>query len=331
MTRKMRALFLAVLLSFAPTWALALCAGTNLIAGLPPEERAALETASDAVPYARGLFWQARRGDQVIDLIGTYHLSDPRHDALMTRAAPLLDRAAILLVEAGPEEEAALQKAITTRPELSFITDGPTLPERLDEPDWQALSAAMSARGVPAVLASKMQPWMVALTLGLSPCQTHELATGARGLDDALITEAEARGLPLRAVEPYDTLFDLFTGLTPEEELEMIALSMAAEPQIDDFSTTVADAYFAGDIWLIWELSRWNARQVMDLPQAEIDAQLAEMQEALLDRRNSAWIAPIEAAAAKGPVLLAVGALHLPGKAGVLSLLEQRGWQISPR
>ena len=58
-------------------------------------------------------------------------------------------------------------------------------------------------------------------------------------------------------------------------------------------------------------------------------------QDKLMDQRNRAWVAPIEAAAAdaarrhKG-VVVGFGALHLPGRNGVLSLLQQRGWTITP-
>ena len=44
--------------------------------------------------------------------------------------------------------------------------------------------------------------------------------------------------------------------------------------------------------------------------------------------RNQAWIKVIEDVAAKGPALVAFGALHLSGDQGVLQLLEQRGFTL---
>ncbi|MGB3313328.1 MAG: TraB/GumN family protein, partial [Albidovulum sp.] len=60
----------------------------------------------------------------------------------------------------------------------------------------------------------------------------------------------------------------------------------------------------------------------------EVDTQLAEMEEALMNRRNRSWIPVIEAAAKDGPVFAAFGALHLSGEEGVLALLEREGFAI---
>ena len=49
-----------------------------------------------------------------------------------------------------------------------------------------------------------------------------------------------------------------------------------------------------------------------------------------MTRRNRAWLPVIEAQAAKGQLVVAFGALHLPGETGVLNLLAQNGWKISP-
>ena len=89
------------------------CQGVNLIDSLPEAERRALFDAADAVPYPRGNFWRATRGDDVLHLIGTYHLDDPRHTATMARITPLIDSAATVLVEGGPQEEAAMLAALS--------------------------------------------------------------------------------------------------------------------------------------------------------------------------------------------------------------------------
>ena len=78
----MRALFLTVAaaLWLAPA-AHAECKGQNLIAQLSPDAQAALRAQAAEYPYGSGNYWQATRGDEVIHLIGTYHMDDPRHAA----------------------------------------------------------------------------------------------------------------------------------------------------------------------------------------------------------------------------------------------------------
>ncbi len=97
----MRRLALALAITFASALPLqARCMGTDLIAALPAPDRAALEQAADSVPFAQGNLFRATRGDQVVDLVGTYHLADPRHDAMLAQVAPLLEAATLPLVEA---------------------------------------------------------------------------------------------------------------------------------------------------------------------------------------------------------------------------------------
>lgn len=313
------------------------CVGRNLIADLPEDRRAAITAASEAVPYHQGILWQANKGDARITLVGTYHFGDPRHQATLDRVTPLLQDAAALFVEAGPEEEAQLTRALTEDPSLMVDPTGPTLPERLTPDEWETLSAAMSERGMPAIVASKLRPWYVAMMLGISPCMMKTMVEAGEtgGLDHLLIAEAQDLDVPVRALEPWDTLFTLFGDLTAEQEIDMVRTSLPAAAYADDYAVTLTDAYFDGDVWAIWEFGRFDAYDNSGLSRAAVDEQMELAQSMLMDNRNRSWIAPMtdaaETAAAGGKGIVAgFGALHLPGEAGVLRLLEQEGWTISP-
>lgn len=311
------------------------CVGRNLIEAMPAETRALLDKTVAAVPHHRGLLWRATKGDQRITLVGTYHFQDPRHDAMMTRLAPDLADAALLMVEAGPEEEAKLAAALSRDPSLTVTTEGPTLPERLSAEEWATLSAAMSDRGTPAVITAKLRPWYVSMMLGISPCMLRGIASDGevRGLDHMLVERAEAMDLPVQALEPWDTVFTLFSDLTPEQEEDMIRATLPAAEYADDYAVTMTDAYFDADVWTIWEFGRFDAYDNSGLSRAEVDEQMVLAKSKLMDARNASWITPLTKAArvaaeqGKG-VVAGFGALHLPGEQGVLRLLETDGWTI---
>ncbi len=92
------------------------CVGQNLIADLPADQRAAIMAATAAVPYPAGNLWQATRDGQQITLVGTFHLDDPRHAATLNALTPTLLAAKTLLVEAGPQEEAATRSCSANGP-----------------------------------------------------------------------------------------------------------------------------------------------------------------------------------------------------------------------
>lgn len=322
--------FLALALTFqlaAP--ARAQCQGENVLAGLPPEDLAAITAAANAVPYARGNFWRATRGDEVITIAGTYHLSEPRHQATIAALAPLIKSATSVLVEAGPEEEKALLDLMARDPSLMVITEGPTLYEQLPPDLWEDLSRAMSDRGVPAFMAAKFRPWYVMAMLSIPPCAMAAMAD-RDGLDQLVIDTALAADIPVRGLEPFDTIFTIF-GQFEEEGLEdMLRSTLAMEDRSEDYHRTLVDSYFSGENRLTWELMRHATLDLPGYTPERVETEFAEMEEILMNARNRAWIPVLTGAAADGPVFAAFGALHLSGEAGVLNLLEQEGFTIAP-
>lgn len=304
------------------------CQGQNLIGRMSPQAQQALRAQAAQAPFAVGNYWLATRGDEVIHLIGTYHFDDARHDATLASIAPDLAAARLLLVEAGPQEEAALKARVAADPQLIVNADGPTLPEVLAPADWQALSRAMQDRGIPAFMAAKFRPWYVTVMLGIPACAMDTVAQ-ARGLDGMLADAATAQDVPIRALEPYDTLFGIFDGMSPKDQLDMILAALWTEDKSADLAVTMADSYFAEEGRLIWDFSRLLALDQPGYTPDRVDAEFAQMEAALISSRNRAWIPVIEAAAKTGPVFAGFGALHLSGKAGVLNLLAQDGYTIT--
>ncbi len=310
-------------------FAQAQCDGKNLLKKLSPDAMAALDAAVATHPFAKGNFWHAQKGAAQLYIVGTYHMEDPRHKAAMARLKPLLPKVTRLLVEAGPDEQAALKTAMTDNPDLMLITSGPSLLEQFSPEEWQVLAAAMQARGIAPFIAAKFDPWYVSLLLAVPPCAVGEIAN-ANGLDHRLITAATLRGLPVQALEPYDTLLQLFADLGPEEQLEMIRSALQIEGQAADYAVTLSDSYFAGDSRRAWDFMRLQSQQMPGYDPARADVEYARMEDLLLTRRNKAWIPVIDAASVEGPVMVAFGALHLSGKSGVLNLLAQDGWVVEP-
>ncbi len=325
--------FAALCLCFVllPLRLAALCEGPGFTETLSDAERAEIASAVAATPYAEGLFWTARRDGVEITLIGTMHIHDPRHDGLMVRAAPAVEAADLVLLELTAVEEALAANAILTEPERLFLMEGPTLPEMLDEETWQRLADAARARQIPAFMAAKFRPWYLALSLAMPACAMPDLIAGRRGLDHRIMDVAEGAGVPMQALEPWDTLFRIMEEGTPEEQIDMLLMSVMPDEMQSRMIVSMLDGYFAGRIAEVWETSRIAARHVPGLDTETAEALFMETQEALLDVRNLAWIPVIEEAAAEHDrLVVAVGAAHLPGELGVLRLLEAEGWVIAP-
>jgi uncharacterized protein len=308
--------------------ATAQCAGQNLFKTMDPARLAEITKAAEAVPFARGNFWQASRGEEVITIAGTYHFDDPRHAPNIAALTGFINDATTVLVEAGPEEEKALMQKMAREPQTMIITEGPTLNQRLPPEVWDPLKEAMSNRGIPAFMAAKFQPWYVLTLLSIPPCAMAQMTEKPKGLDGAVIDAALAAGVPVRGLEPYDTLFKIFGSITPEDLNELLVSTLAIEDMSEDYFTTLVESYFAGESRMAWELMRFASYDTPGYTRDQIDADFARMEEIVSSSRNRAWIPVLTDAAAQGPVFAAFGALHLSGEDGVLNLLQREGFTL---
>ncbi|EBA10747.1 TraB/GumN family protein [Roseobacter sp. CCS2] len=316
--------------AFTALPAAAACVGESYLDRMTPDQQAQLSAAVEGMPYAEGLTWTATKEDASITVVGTMHIYDPRLEDLRADLADTIASADLVMLEATPKEEAELQNLIATDPSRLFIVDGPTLPDLLDEDTWQMIAAAASERGIPSFMAAKMQPWYLSLTLAVPSCAMSDMLAGVRGLDHMIIEDAEAAGVPMQAVEPYTTLFDLFKDDSFDEQVDMLRVNMLVPELQEQMFVAMLDRYFAEDIGRLWEMSRIAMSDVPDLDPAEATTMFDEMEESLLNTRNRNWIPVItEASETFDDIVVAVGAGHLIGEEGVLQLLENEGWAIS--
>ena len=323
-------LLLSLLFALWSSTVSALCSGTSFMDRITDAERQQIADAVAETPYASGLHWTATKDGKTLHLIGTMHIADPRLQGVFDRTVASVEASELLLVEATAESEAEMQAAFAANPDMIFITEGPTLPELLDEDTWQALSAAVSARMVPPFLAAKMRPWYLSLTLAIPPCIIPELTAGERGLDHMLMDHAKITGVPVQALEDPLEVMQAISGGTFEEQMDALRLSLLTPELQTEMFVAMLNSYFAEDIAEVWEASRLAVHYVPELTPERAEALFEEVEVALLKERNLDWIPVIEAAFEDhNTVTLAAGAAHLPGEFGVLKLLEHKGWAIS--
>jgi uncharacterized protein YbaP (TraB family) len=317
-------LLIMVLLMPASLWAS--CGGIDMRTQLDGAQRAEIAARLDGVPFTNGNHWTATKGDRVIHVIGTMHIDDPRMVALTERLAPVVRSADFLLVEATKEDQAALQREVSTNPELAFLT-GKTLIELMPTKDWEALAAAAQARGIPPFMAAKFQPWYLSLLLSMSPCALAEMNAGGHGLDTRLMEIATQADVPMASLEAYTTVFELFAKDPIEEQIEMLTLGVLPDHVSENATATLKAQYFDQEHMSALETSRVVTRPEVNIDPTVFDALYDEFIDLLVRVRNEAWIAPIEATQGKR-IVVAAGALHLGGKNGVLNLLAKRGYEL---
>ncbi|MEL6641825.1 MAG: TraB/GumN family protein [Pseudomonadota bacterium] len=320
----------AALIAMTALWStplVAACGGESYLTQLPQTQQDEVAAAVAATPNANGLVWEMTRGNERITLVGTMHIYDPRLARIFDQTLPTLQTADLLLVEATDAEMTAMQEAFVADPSLYLITDGPTLPDLLAPDVWSKVQDAATARGIPSFMVAQFQPWYLALTLGIPACAMADVAAGKQGLDHMMSEAAAQAGVPVAPLEDWNTLIDVLTGGSQEEQIDMMKLGLIDAADQQALFVAMLDAYFDEQVAAVWEISIIAARELSHLTAAEAAEQMLETQETLLNTRNRNWIPVIETALETNDTLVvAVGAAHLPGEVGLISLLTDKGW-----
>lgn len=190
-----------------------------------------------------------------------------------------------------------------------------TIKSMVAEADWKLLDDFMSKKlGMSAMLINNMKPAMLTtlLTPGMLDCPMQSI-------EEALMKVAKDQKkeiLGLESIAEQMAIFDAIPYETQIEELLQIVKNFsAAQAELKQLMAV----YQSKDLdALSTHISKQNALFNTDF------------QQVILDERNSKWIPLIERVAKEKPTFFGVGAGHLPGAKGVLSLLRQKGYVVEP-
>jgi uncharacterized protein YbaP (TraB family) len=270
--------------------------------------------APAAERYERGLLWRIEgKSAPASHVFGTIHLADPRVTALPTAVMNELNRARSLTIEVRLEPGTILALA-----KRMIYDDGRDL-HGVAGPELFAKAAAITAvLGLPDPLLRMFKPWAVALLLS-APQQDP---TGV--LDIVLARAAAEQGKPVHQLESLEEQIAVFEGMSEAAQLALLGHAVENYERMPPLIARLVEAYLARDLAGMWRISEESGGDG-----AEARRLRAEFGRRLLDERNKRMAERSEARLNEGGAFIAVGALHLYGGAGMLALLEKRGYRVT--
>ena len=129
---------------------------------------------------------------------------------------------------------------------------------------------------------------------------------------------AKEHQLEVKGLETVEEQLNLFDGLSSEEQTEMV-MEIVRNPS-EQYTETIA-------------LEKLYQRQQVDslyLMIVDSEGTIASKNTRFIDDRNTRWIPMIEAYMTEKRSFIAVGAGHLGGPNGLIRLLQQKGYQLTP-
>jgi uncharacterized protein len=320
-------LFIAMGASRALSSETGTCAGNDLVKKLQqetPDKLDKIRAEAESIPNSRGLLW--RVGKEGIDpsyLFGTMHSADPRIARLQEAALAAFDQSDTVVVESTDAlDQAALASAMAGMRDLVLLPEGSSLETLLPQSALAPVKAAAEARGLAWSAANRLQPWMVAAAIANPHCEMLAASSGEPVLDQLIAERAKSDGKALASLETIKDQFSAVNAIPQEFHVNALADLAELGSLSEDMSETTKLLYLDGNIGMILPLVRAYS------PRAYSGKGNAEFQELLISRRNTAMATNALPFLEKGRAFIAVGAMHLPGKDGLVELLRQKGFRV---
>lgn len=269
-----------------------------------------------AVADARNqpLVWALHGPSNTVYIAGSMHLLR-REDATLSdnlnRAYADAERL-VMEVDMDDLDEAATS-AWTAQHGRYDADSHMTLRTRLGDPLWQKLNALTEPAGLPLSAVNDFKPWLVGLTYTLLQLQKLGLDPEL-GVEEQLTRRARADHKPITGLETVPQQLTIFDSLADDLQRRFLEQTVEEAKDAPQELNSLASAWKNGD-------ERALSRELL-----QEYARFPELYDALVWRRNQAWVPQIAALLhGKDDYLVVVGALHLVGDRGVIHLLQRAG------
>ncbi len=266
--------------------------------------------------HSQSSVWVATSGEEKVYLGGTVHLLRPADYPLPAPFETAYQDSDKLFFEtdiAGLSDfsvQARMMQALT-------YTDDTTLRSVLNDEAYAALVAHVATVGLPMQMMEKFKPGLLVSTLQVIEFQ--KMGFTPQGVDAYFNSRAVGDTKPVGQLEPIDAQIGFIANMGIGHESEFVLLSIEDMKEISTSMDQMVSAWRGGD-------NDTLANLFVDDMKEGYPALYAEL---LVDRNNN-WMPLIENMfSEEGTEFVLVGAAHLVGDDGLLSLLQKKGYQIS--
>jgi len=305
------------------------CTGRNLLAEMKTKDAAAYADViaeGDKIPNGKSIFWKVEKSGLAPSyLLGTMHVTDPRVLRMPPGAAEASASARVIVVESDEIlDEKKAMAGIFANPDLTMFTNGQSLETLLSKDDLALLKDDLARRGVPLSAVSRMKPWMLMSLMSLPACETARKAANAAFLDKRIALDAAAAGKPVKGLETFAEQLSTLAAIPMDLHLKSMMETVKLGSTMDDVFETMTELYLSGEIGLTIPLLKRAA------PDGADEAGYAQFEELVVRQRNHHMADRAAPILAEGGAFIAVGALHLPDTEGLVELVRQQGFTVTP-
>jgi uncharacterized protein YbaP (TraB family) len=308
------------------------CTGKDLLAELGmknPKLQAEVLAEAAAIPNHEAMLWRIEPPGDVEPswLFGTAHLTDPRIVRMPEPAHKALANAGNVVLEvAESRNRRDMAVAAMKHARLLILPLGQSLWDLIPDKDETYIrDHPMLAKGKADAL-EPYQPWVVATMLSFPSCEAKRQLADLPSLDQHIALVAESQGSPVVGLETVEEQLSVFAGMPLPQQAQYLVATAQLTPVIGDYFETMVRLYLARQIHVMLPLAKR-----LQPPGAGNDMAIyAFIEKELIDKRNRRMAERARPLIERGNAFIAVGALHLPGRTGLVELLRGAGYKVIP-
>jgi len=259
--------------------------------------------------------WVATSGDNKVYLGGTVHLLRPDDYPLPDEYDQAYADSERLFFETDVSSMNDMAVQASLLQQLTY-SDSRTLQTVLNEEAYESLTSHLATVGMPIMMMEKFKPGLVVSTLQIFEFQ--KLGFTPQGVDVYFNNRAIGDAKRVGELESVQEQINYIANMGEGNESEFILLSL---DELEEISSSMEDLIRA-----------WREGDMQALAELFVDSMRSESEDlynSLLLERNQNWLPLIEQMFSEdGTEFVLVGAAHLVGDDGLLSLLQARGYQV---
>lgn len=258
--------------------------------------------------------WEVSKDGRHFYLAGTVHLLSKQDYPLPTsydKAFAASDR----LVFETDLTQLTSAAGISTLMQQNTLPAGSTLKQHLSAEVYQQLAEHARSRNIPISAIESFKPAFASMML--ATVELQRLGAAEAGVDMHYLQLAQQQAKPITGLETLDEHLAVLTALNQVGADTLITAALKDMNNIASMLQQMKTAWRNGNITALEQLF-----------QADLKA-FPEMYQVLLVKRNHAWMPHLQHIISNDDVsMVLVGALHMAGDDGLLTLLKQAGFTL---
>ena len=256
--------------------------------------------------------------DQSSYLFGTIHMIKEEDFILTDVTKSAFNKCEKVVFEINMEEMTDMTAMLPLLMK-SFMEGGKTLRDLLSKEDYKLVDDHFKKMGMPLAFLERVKPMFLTvfasedmgeggINMQSGGMKSYELELA----EMAKVGEKEVGGLETAAYQ-----MSMFDSIPYDVQAKMLVESIKSGSSGNDSFDQMVEMYKNQDLFGL---------QTMIVEEGGLEG----YDDLLLNKRNLNWIEPMSKMMAVKPTFFAVGAGHLAGESGVISLLRQKGYTVKP-